>query len=179
MKTRKWRSQKRTKSEIAQNQSPYNSSQAVYKGSIPFARSTPWCIPIPASGTLHRPLSVAEPRSVTRLNTDAGDGVAYLLLSRLTLCLFSTRTLLAACAVPPDGDRSPLVCACAPIANVSVIATMSAVRISASPVFLRLRARSTVNRCADEARREFLRCTSGNFDFVPHERESNSLVKKI
>jgi hypothetical protein len=32
-------------------------------------------------------LSVAEPRRIARLNTDAGDGVAYLLLPRLTLCL--------------------------------------------------------------------------------------------
>jgi hypothetical protein len=32
-------------------------------------------------------LSVAEPCRITRLNADAGDGVAYLLLPRLTLCL--------------------------------------------------------------------------------------------
>jgi hypothetical protein len=32
-------------------------------------------------------LSVAEPRRITRLNADAGDGVAYLLLSRLALSL--------------------------------------------------------------------------------------------
>ena len=44
----------------------------------------------------------------------------------------STRPLPAACADPPDGDR--FVCACAPIGNANVIATMSAVRISASPL---------------------------------------------
>jgi hypothetical protein len=32
-------------------------------------------------------LSVAEPLGVTRLNADAGNGIAYLLLSRNTLCL--------------------------------------------------------------------------------------------
>jgi hypothetical protein len=52
-------------------------------------RSTPWCIPIPASGSSPRPLSVAEPRRITRINTEAEDGVAYLLLPRLTLCLCS------------------------------------------------------------------------------------------
>jgi len=46
-------------------------------------------------------------RAITRINTDAGDGVAYLLLPRLTLCLFSTRTLPAGCADPPDGDGQP------------------------------------------------------------------------
>jgi hypothetical protein len=39
-----------------------------------------------------------------------------------------------------------------------------------------LRARSTVNRCADEERRELLRCTGRTFDCVPHEQESNSLA---
>ena len=92
---------------------------------------------------------------------------------RLTLVPVFQRS---ACTDPPNGDRSALVCANAPIANVSVIATTSAVRISASPVFLRLSVRSTVNRCADEERRELLRCTGGTFDFVPHEHESNSLV---
>jgi hypothetical protein len=53
---------------------------------------------------------------------------------------------------------------------------MRAVRISASPVFLRLRTRSTVNRRVDEERRERLRCTGGTFDFVPDEQESNSLA---
>jgi hypothetical protein len=43
-------------------------------------------------------------------------------------------------------------------------------------VFPRLRARSTVNRRADEERRELLRCTGRTFDFVPHEQESNSLA---
>jgi hypothetical protein len=81
---------------------------------------------------------------ITRINTDAGDGVAYLLLPRLTLCLFSTRTLPAGCADPPDAS---LVCACAPIANVSVIATTSAVRISAAPpCYYGEVARLTVNR---------------------------------
>ena len=79
-----------------------------------------------------------------------------------TRARISTFPLPAACTDPPDGDRSALVCAYAPIINVSVIATMSAVRISASPVFLRLRDRSKVNRCADEERRELLRCTGGN-----------------
>jgi len=64
-----------------------------------------------ASLSLHRvhrlDHSVAEPRHITRINTDAGDGVAYLLLPRLTLCLFSTRTLPAGCADPPDGDGQP------------------------------------------------------------------------
>jgi len=32
-------------------------------------------------------LSVAEPRHITRLNTDAGDVGTYLLLPRVTLCL--------------------------------------------------------------------------------------------
>jgi hypothetical protein len=32
-------------------------------------------------------LSVAEPLGVTRLNADAGNGIAYLLLSRNALCL--------------------------------------------------------------------------------------------
>jgi hypothetical protein len=57
------------------------------------------------------------------------------------------------------------------LVDVSVIATMSVVRI---PVFLRSRARSTVNRRVDEERRERLRCIGGTFDVVPHERESNS-----
>ena len=82
---------------------------------------------------------------------------------RLTLVPVFQRSL---CQRPvqirPDGDRSALVCAYAPIMNASVIATMSAVRISASPVFLRLRDRSKVNRCADEERRELVRCTGGN-----------------
>ena len=43
--------------------------------------------PFTASGSSVRPLSVAEPRRITRLNALAGDGVAHLLLSRLTLCL--------------------------------------------------------------------------------------------
>jgi hypothetical protein len=74
-------------------------------------------------------LSVAEPLGVTRLNADAGNGIAYLLLSRNALCLcFNAR--FAGGADPPDG----FVCACAPIGNESVIATMSAVRISA-PLF--------------------------------------------
>jgi hypothetical protein len=40
-----------------------------------------------ASGSPPRPLSVAEPPRIARLNADAGDGVAYLLLPRNTLCL--------------------------------------------------------------------------------------------
>jgi hypothetical protein len=40
-----------------------------------------------ASGSPPRPLSVAEPPRIARLNADAGDGVAYLLLPSLTLCL--------------------------------------------------------------------------------------------
>jgi hypothetical protein len=51
------------------------------------ARSTPSGIPNPASGSSPRPLSVAEPRRITRNNTDAGNRVEYLLLPRLTLCL--------------------------------------------------------------------------------------------
>jgi hypothetical protein len=90
----------------------------------------------------------------------------------------STRTLPAACADPLDGDRSSLVCACAPIANVSVIATMRAVCISASPVFLRLRARSTVNRRADEERRELLRCTGRPSTLFHTSRKATVLPEK-
>src|SRR4029078_9443383 len=90
----------------------------------------------------------------------------------------STRPLPAACTDPPDGNRSALVCVCAPIANVGVIATTSAVRISSSPVLLREVVRLVVNRCADGERREHLRCAGRSFDFVPHEQESNSLVSK-
>ena len=94
-------------------------------------RRTPWCIPIPASGSSPRPLSVAEPRRITRINTDAGDGVAYLLLPRLTLVPVFQRALAGSLCRSARWDRSALVCACAPIVNASVIATMSAVRISA------------------------------------------------
>jgi hypothetical protein len=61
----------------------------------------------PSIGFAARPLSAAGLRRITRISTDAGDGVAYLLLPRLTLCLFSTRTLPAAWAVPLDGDGRP------------------------------------------------------------------------
>ena len=94
-------------------------------------------------------MSVAEPHRIARIDAD----VAYRETS--------------------GEGRSALVCASAPIVDASVIATMSAVRI---PVFLRSRARSTVNRCVDEERRELLRRTGRTFDVVPHERESNSLA---
>ena len=131
---------------------------------------------LPASGSSPRPLSVAEPRRITRINTDAGDGVAYLLLPRLTLCLcFNAHFAGGLCRSARCAPRLRL---CAN-RKCKRDCDDDAVRISASPVFLRLRARLTVNRCADEERREFLRCTGRNFDFVPHERESNSLAKKI
>jgi hypothetical protein len=79
---------------------------------------------------------------------------------------------------PADGDRSALVCACVPIANVSVIATMSAFRISASPVFLRLRARSTVNRCADEERRGFFAAPAGPSTASRTNRKATVLPEK-
>ena len=43
--------------------------------------------PYPCIGFIASTVVVAEPRRITRLNGDAGDGVAYLLLPRLTLCL--------------------------------------------------------------------------------------------
>jgi hypothetical protein len=85
----------------------------------------------------------------------------------------STRPLPAGCADPPD---APLVCACTPIVNPSVVATMNAVRISVPPCYYGAVVRLTVNRCADEERRELLRCIDRTFDFVLHERESNSLA---
>ena len=88
--------------------------------------------PYPGIGFVASTIVCSGPAPHQSLNTDAGGEVADLLLPRLTLCLFSMRTLPAAYADPLDRDRSTLVCACAPIANLSVIATMSAVRISAS-----------------------------------------------
>jgi hypothetical protein len=43
--------------------------------------------PYPCIGFIASTVVVAEPRRITRLNAEAGDGVAYLLLPRLTLCL--------------------------------------------------------------------------------------------
>jgi hypothetical protein len=75
------------------------------------------------------PLSVAESRRIARLNVDAGDAVAHLLLSRLTLCLRFNAPFAGGCADLPDEDRWALVCACAPIVNASESAVMSEVRI--------------------------------------------------
>jgi hypothetical protein len=137
------------------------------------ARSTPWCIPGFIASTV-----VAEPRRITRLNADGGNGAAHLPLAAPHIVpVFNAHVAGGLCS-SARGGRSAQLRACAPIANASVIATMSAVRIPASPVFLRLRTRSTVNRRADEERRGLLRCVGRTFDFVPYERESNSLSKK-
>jgi hypothetical protein len=120
------------------------------------ARSTPWCIPGFIASTV-----VAEPRRITRLNADGGNGVAHLLLAAPHIVpVFNAHVAGCLCSSARWG-RSAHLRACAPIANASVIAKMSAVRISASPVFLRLRTRATVNQCADEERRELLRRIGG------------------
>jgi hypothetical protein len=70
-----------------------------------------------ASLSLHRvhrlDHSVAEPRHITRINTDAGDGVAYLLLPRLTLRLCSDAP--CACCLRRSARLASVdpVCACA------------------------------------------------------------------
>ena len=130
------------------------------------------CRVVLASGSPPRLLSVAEPPRITRLNADAGDGVAYLLLPRLTLCLCFNATFAGR------------LCRCVPRLRLCVNRKCKRDYDEGCnphfsvPVFLRFRARSTVNRCADEERRELLRCTSRNIDLVPHERESNSSLKK-
>jgi hypothetical protein len=83
-------------------------------------------------------VSVAEPCRITRLNRDAGDGVAYLLLPRLTLCPCFNAPFAGGLHRSARWDRSALVAPVPQSQIVKVIATTSAVRISASPVLLRL-----------------------------------------
>ena len=55
---------------------------------------------------------------------------------------------------------------------------MSAARISGSPVFLRLRARSTVNRRADEERRELFAALVGPASSFRTSRKATVLREK-
>jgi hypothetical protein len=74
-------------------------------------------------------LSVAEPRRITRINTDAGDGVAFPLLPRLTTAFVFRRALcLQPAQIRPMGIGRSRLHLCV---NASVIAGMIAVRISA------------------------------------------------
>jgi hypothetical protein len=130
------------------------------------ARSTPWCIPgfIASTVVCCRTAPHHPPECGCRRR-----GRVSAVAAPHTVPVF--RRVPAGCADPPD---APLVCACTPIVNPSVVATMSAVRISVPPCYYGAVVRLTVNRCADEERRELLRCIGRTFDFVLHERESNS-----
>jgi hypothetical protein len=121
-------------------------------------------------------LSVAEPRRITRIYTDAEDEVAYLLLPRLKLLPVFQRAL---CWRPAQFH---------PMGTVGSRLRLCANRKckrdcddECSPHFSFPRV-STVESSLDgkparyEERRELLHCTGRIFDFVPHEQESNSLV---